>query len=387
VVSRFGNFRIVETRAGGEFWYHLSDALGSVRQLVDGSGELVFAQSYEPYGDVLDSYGEEGSHYGFTGEMQDAYIKLIYLRSRYYAPTTGRFMTRDVWVGNYNRPLSLNAWNYVEGNPVNYVDPSGYCGADLSKNKTKMCKQMVNWIESAYNITVYWPSRDNLPEGVPDDITCFCMPGTCDNMTDVTGDLQYKEWKMKEVTALGAALVMYQNEMGANALRTMTDKMVFLRGKGNKTPTGESAAAYYWFEPNFNYRPSITMLDNTNFGDMVWVFSHEIAHHLTSYYGDLYLKRNTALVSDFVNVVWGGSMTNPGTGPTNYAQTAESPREDIADSITTYLWARQAGFWIDELTFFQKIYWGTGRAEWQDLDDSRINWIEGFFSDIKALYP
>jgi len=25
-----------------------------------------------------------------------------------------------------NRPLSLNRWNYVYGNPINFIDPSGY---------------------------------------------------------------------------------------------------------------------------------------------------------------------------------------------------------------------------------------------------------------------
>jgi RHS repeat-associated protein len=56
---------------------------------------------------------------------KDSYIKLIYLRSRYYAPETGRFITKDVWPGDYTRPLSLNGWNYVEGNPVNRTDPTG----------------------------------------------------------------------------------------------------------------------------------------------------------------------------------------------------------------------------------------------------------------------
>jgi len=37
----------------------------------------------------------------------------------------GRFLTRDTWEGDYNRPLSLNRWNYVEGNPINLIDPSG----------------------------------------------------------------------------------------------------------------------------------------------------------------------------------------------------------------------------------------------------------------------
>jgi RHS repeat-associated protein len=110
---------------GGQWAYYATDALGSVRQIVDANGQVVFYQSYEPYGKVLVSSGTAESNYGYAGEWTDAYIKLIYLRSRYYAPTTGRFLTKDVWQGDYTRPLSLNAWNYVAGNPVNYIDPSG----------------------------------------------------------------------------------------------------------------------------------------------------------------------------------------------------------------------------------------------------------------------
>jgi hypothetical protein len=43
-----------------------------------------------------------------------------------YDPLTGRFQTKDSWQGDYNRPLSLNRWMYVEGNPVNFTDPSGH---------------------------------------------------------------------------------------------------------------------------------------------------------------------------------------------------------------------------------------------------------------------
>jgi len=38
----------------------------------------------------------------------------------------GRFLTRDTWSGDANRPLSLNRWGYVEGNPVLHTDPSGH---------------------------------------------------------------------------------------------------------------------------------------------------------------------------------------------------------------------------------------------------------------------
>jgi len=75
-------------------------------------------------GVVTQAGGTSQSAYGFTGEMSDA-SGLTHLRARYYNPADGRFQSRDTWGGDYNRPLSLNRWMYVEGNPVNKIDPSG----------------------------------------------------------------------------------------------------------------------------------------------------------------------------------------------------------------------------------------------------------------------
>ncbi len=50
---------------------------------------------------------------------------LIYLRSRFYHPDLGMFLSRDPVEGVLNRPMSLNGYSYAEGNPVNLTDPSG----------------------------------------------------------------------------------------------------------------------------------------------------------------------------------------------------------------------------------------------------------------------
>jgi RHS repeat-associated protein len=121
----YGNDRIAQESAT-EMSYFLGDALGSVRQLTDDNGVVTLTQNYDPYGNVIGSEGTGVSMYGFDGEQTDSYIKLINLRSRLYDPSSGRFQTRDSWQGNYSRPLSLNRWTYVEGNPVNREDPTGY---------------------------------------------------------------------------------------------------------------------------------------------------------------------------------------------------------------------------------------------------------------------
>jgi RHS repeat-associated protein len=120
----YGNGRIAQYGAsGGE--YFLGDALGSARQLVDASGAVRLTRSYQPYGELLASNGDGESMYGFTGEATDALTGMVYLRARWYAPQDGRFITRDTWKGDLNEPMSLNAWNYVQANPINYFDPGG----------------------------------------------------------------------------------------------------------------------------------------------------------------------------------------------------------------------------------------------------------------------
>jgi RHS repeat-associated protein len=118
----YGNGRIAQDD-GAEFEYFLGDALGSVRQLVRSAGQVMLARSYEPYGDVLTSLGSGATSYDFTGEWRDG-SGLIYLRARWLDSATGTFLSKDTWRDN-SRPLSLNGWSFVEGDPVNRIDPSG----------------------------------------------------------------------------------------------------------------------------------------------------------------------------------------------------------------------------------------------------------------------
>ena len=110
-----------------ERYYYVHDGLGSVRQLVDSTGQIATNYAYDPFGVPL-SAGTVPNPWRFTGEAWDAEVELLYLRARYYQPGTARFVTQDPWPGSVWRPGTLNSYVYVTNNPVNLVDPSGLNG-------------------------------------------------------------------------------------------------------------------------------------------------------------------------------------------------------------------------------------------------------------------
>jgi RHS repeat-associated protein len=151
-----------ETKAGSPTWYLHGmngvlgakhdgvrayfgyDSLGSVRQIYDGIEEGLTGQGvcdlpggghvrclngafdYDPYGVVTRREGPLASTFslGYAGEMTDA-SGLVYLRSRYMNPATGSFLTQSMSDGALGRVNAHNSYAYVEGNPANFVSPSG----------------------------------------------------------------------------------------------------------------------------------------------------------------------------------------------------------------------------------------------------------------------
>jgi RHS repeat-associated protein len=118
----YGLTRVGEKQPGG-WQYHLGDALGSVRQLIDTSASITLARSYEPFGDTVTSAGSASTLFRYAGEQTDA-TGLTYLRARYLSTLTGRFLQRDP------SGVESNSYLYAGANPVNWTDPSGLFSPD-----------------------------------------------------------------------------------------------------------------------------------------------------------------------------------------------------------------------------------------------------------------
>ena len=64
----------------------------------------------------------EGERYQFTGHEFDSETTYDYHGARYYNRELGRYMSVDPWQDKYP---SWSTYNYVMGNPLNLIDPTG----------------------------------------------------------------------------------------------------------------------------------------------------------------------------------------------------------------------------------------------------------------------
>ena len=103
------------------------DGLSSTRLLSDSTATPQTALNYSTFGEPLSTNPANPlTTYQFAGEHYDVDTGLIYLRARWMNPTVGRFISMDKFEGAKKLPLSLNKYIYANGDPVNFVDPSGY---------------------------------------------------------------------------------------------------------------------------------------------------------------------------------------------------------------------------------------------------------------------
>lgn len=123
----YGHGLISQTDASGVQTYFLPNALGSTEGLTDDAGNLTASYKYDVFGALLTG-PQQSTEYRFAGQQQDDSLGYYYLRARNYDVDTGRFISKDPFHGFMRQPGSLNRYSYVQNNPANLIDPTGYCG-------------------------------------------------------------------------------------------------------------------------------------------------------------------------------------------------------------------------------------------------------------------
>jgi RHS repeat-associated protein len=117
---------VADERANGTVIWSLADNQGTVRDLVDNSGNVVNHIGYDSFGNITSqSNPAVDTRFTYTGRELDAESGLYYYRARYYDAAVGGFISEDpIGFGAQD----ANLYRYVENSPVNLVDPDGYRG-------------------------------------------------------------------------------------------------------------------------------------------------------------------------------------------------------------------------------------------------------------------
>jgi RHS repeat-associated protein len=124
-------FAAFVAQAGTITYFH-NDLLGSPVVATNASGQVIWKESYRPYGERLTNAPESSENdVWFTSRRQEADTGLVYMGARYYDPTTGRFISTDPKTFDEKNVHSFNRYIYANNNPYRYTDPDGREPGDI----------------------------------------------------------------------------------------------------------------------------------------------------------------------------------------------------------------------------------------------------------------
>ena len=120
-----------------DYYIYLKNLQGDIIGLIDFNGEIYCTYSYDAWGKLTGVYDKHGNEITnpnspalrnplrYRGYYYDNETGLYYLRSRYYNPEWGRFVSADAFADTGQGLNGTNVYAYCLNNPVNFADPNG----------------------------------------------------------------------------------------------------------------------------------------------------------------------------------------------------------------------------------------------------------------------
>jgi len=113
--------------------YFHNDIAGSPVVATDSAGNIVWKETYKPYGErQVNSAAAASNRIGFAGKPFDPSTGLSYAGARYYDPVIGRFLGPDADEVQPDHLNGINRYAYANNNPHRYVDPDGHSPIDVA---------------------------------------------------------------------------------------------------------------------------------------------------------------------------------------------------------------------------------------------------------------
>ena len=131
---------MVAVNYNGTYYYYVRNGQNDIIRLIDGDNNTIVEYAYDSWGRQISCTGSLASTLGnlnpfrYRGYVYDEETGLYYLQSRYYDPTTGRFISADTLLSTGQGVLGHNAFAYCRDNPSSCFDPEGKEDEDVNDN-------------------------------------------------------------------------------------------------------------------------------------------------------------------------------------------------------------------------------------------------------------
>ncbi len=134
---RDSNGHLIGFEYNSNRYYYQKNFFEDIIGIYDDTFNLVVSYEYDAWGELIsikDSQGQkitDTSNIGYINPFRyrsyyyDSETNLYYLKNRYYNPLWKRFLNPDGIIGTTTNINNYNLYNYVDNNPIAYIDDDG----------------------------------------------------------------------------------------------------------------------------------------------------------------------------------------------------------------------------------------------------------------------
>jgi RHS repeat-associated protein len=131
-------------------YYAHTDRLGTPQLVTDGSQNIVWSATYQPFGGTVAVTGSLTQDIRLPGQVFDAETGLHQNGFRDYHPALGRYLESD--------PIGLaggaNTYAYVGGNPMKGIDPLGLQDTYINGNAYPLATNGLTSVSNCYGVSI-----------------------------------------------------------------------------------------------------------------------------------------------------------------------------------------------------------------------------------------